>query len=139
MLLVIGAAGCAGGALKPVQGTVKLDGQPLAGASVLFIAEDPAGRNATGFTDPSGTFRLSTYEPNDGALPGKYKVVVQPPTPAAPDAPRTSTPDEAQRAATVAESRVAITLPGRYSRPDQTVLVQEVPPQGPVAFELESK
>ena len=32
-----------------------------------------------GATDAAGVFHLSTLEPKDGALPGKYKVIVQPP------------------------------------------------------------
>jgi hypothetical protein len=72
-------------------------------------------------------------------LPGRYKVVIQPPAPVSNDPP-TATPDEAQKTAT--ESRPvqpSLAIPPRYSRPDQTILEQQVPPAGEVLFELQSK
>lgn len=63
------------GAVKAT-GTVTFDGKPLEGATVSFIPEGEGGRNASGLTDAQGNFRLTTLEPGDGALPGKYKVTV---------------------------------------------------------------
>jgi hypothetical protein len=59
----------------PLDGTVTLDGKPLAGAGVLLMPER-GGRPATGTTDEAGHFRLSTFEPGDGALLGKHTVTV---------------------------------------------------------------
>ena len=70
--------GCGSSDSFPVEGTVKLDGKPLAGVTVQFIAQDPGGRDANGTADAEGVFRLSTTRPGDGVLPGKYKVVIQP-------------------------------------------------------------
>lgn len=61
--------------LVTVAGTVTYEGKPIEGASVIFGPEGD-GRSASGITDPSGRFQLTTLKPNDGALPGKYKVAV---------------------------------------------------------------
>ena len=136
--LLVGVVGC-GGAVVPVKGTIKLDGKPLAGASVQFVAQDPGGRDATGSTDAEGVFRLSSYRAADGALPGKYKVVVQLPLTSQGGA-AAATPTEAQQGGTgTSGSKGLAILPARYSQPDQTTLEQVVPPAGEVVFELQSK
>jgi hypothetical protein len=60
----------------PVSGTVLRMGQPVAEAEVIF---EPVGNTpaATGQTDASGRFRLTTFDPSDGAAPGEYKVAVR--------------------------------------------------------------
>ncbi|QEG43501.1 carboxypeptidase-like regulatory domain-containing protein [Roseimaritima ulvae] len=71
-------AGCGGGDknpgvdLEPVTGTVTLDGAPLEGAMVVFHGE----QGASGVTDASGNFTLTTFDPGDGAKVGVYKVTV---------------------------------------------------------------
>jgi hypothetical protein len=61
----------------PAMGTVLLDQKPVEGATIVF-QPDGGGhtRAATGVTDAAGEFRLQTYDPNDGAVPGKFKVTV---------------------------------------------------------------
>jgi hypothetical protein len=77
MLLVATGAGCGPSrpGLLPVDGVVTLDGKPLAEASVVF---QPAGggRPATGVTDANGRFKVGTFKPRDGALPGAHVVTV---------------------------------------------------------------
>jgi hypothetical protein len=139
LALLIVAGGCdRGGGTIPVQGAVKLDGRPLANASVGFIAQNKGGRDAFGFTNVDGVFQLSTSKINDGALPGKYKVVVQPVAPADSGAPA-KTVVEAMAAAARKPPRPAVALPPRYCDPAQTVLVQDVPASGDVVFELRSQ
>ncbi len=60
---------------KPARGFVKLRGEPLGNASVSFISLDGKVRSY-GRTDGVGSFTLSTYGRDDGAPPGKYKVIV---------------------------------------------------------------
>jgi|SRR4051794_20448971 hypothetical protein len=77
---VIGAVlfaliGCAKSDTVPVTGTVVLNGQPAENAEVMFNPKG-AGRMATGYTDASGRFKLSTAKPNDGAAPGEYVVTL---------------------------------------------------------------
>ncbi|TWU20680.1 hypothetical protein Pla52o_45670 [Novipirellula galeiformis] len=59
----------------PTKGTVNYQGQPVAGATVTF-APDGSGRASSGFTDENGHFEMTTLQPNDGAMPGKYKVLI---------------------------------------------------------------
>jgi hypothetical protein len=136
-LLLIAVTGCGKGPLVPVRGTVKLDGRPLPQATVRFIAREAGGRDALGFTDADGVFRLTTFQPGDGAFPGKYKVIVQPPA-EAEGGPAAATPEAAQQAAPRSRPK-GPSLPPRYSQPDQTILVQDVPPSGEVILELSSK
>jgi hypothetical protein len=57
-----------------VQGLVTFRGEPLAGATIFFVPEK--GPRATAETDAKGTFKLMTYRPGDGAVPGEFKVSV---------------------------------------------------------------
>lgn len=77
VLLLLVLSGCApsgipeGPAPVPVDGTVTLDGQPLAGASVMF------GQAAFGETDANGHYQLSASGGKKGCPPGDYQVVVE--------------------------------------------------------------
>ena len=77
MLLVATAAGCGPSrpALLPAEGVVTLDGKPLAEASVIF-QPTAGGRPAAGVTDAEGRFKLGTFSPRDGAVPGAHVVTV---------------------------------------------------------------
>jgi hypothetical protein len=77
---VIAVSGCGGGrTTHPVSGKVALaDGQPLAGARVVFDSVDK-GVSAQGYTDEAGQYRLTTEEDGDGAVPGEHRVIVMPP------------------------------------------------------------
>ncbi len=138
--LLIGA-GCGGNSPVPVRGTVTLDGTPVGGASVLFLPEGGAGRQAVGLTEADGSFQLTTAATNDGALRGKYKVVVQynegataPPAGNVKDAMQGF--EKAQKAKRPPPKYV---IPARYSDPDKTELRQEVPADGPVILALVTK
>ena len=73
------AAGCGddSGIAKryPVSGTVTYKNEPLAKGRIDFIPEDPNGRAAGGDIE-NGSYRLTTVNPGDGAIPGDYKVTV---------------------------------------------------------------
>lgn len=74
---VLVGLGCSGSAnLHPVSGVVTLEGKPLANTRVTFNPTDSAGRMAFGQTDSEGQFKLTTFNHNDGALPGQYKVTI---------------------------------------------------------------
>jgi hypothetical protein len=61
-----------------VNGTVTMKGQPLAGATVVFVpAEGATHEPATGLTDSEGKFKLSTFVSDDGAQAGDYRIKVQ--------------------------------------------------------------
>jgi len=71
--LALSPAGC-GDTLK-AEGRVILEGNPVAGASVMFIPESDKGLPAYGSTDADGHFSLSTNGAS-GIRPGRYKVTV---------------------------------------------------------------
>jgi hypothetical protein len=83
LVVVVGCGGPARPKMAKVSGTVTLDGQPLEGAQVVFIAAG-APRNATGTTDATGKFTLTTFEANDGAVLGEHSITVSKSTSSAP-------------------------------------------------------
>ena len=94
-LALITLVGCGSSSGFPktykVVGTVKLNGTPIDGAMVTFLSSE-GKKNAVGSTNAKGEFKLSTFGPSDGALPGAYKVTISKiDRPAAP-APSTPAP-----------------------------------------------
>ena len=66
-----------------VRGTVTLNGKPIEGVSSAFVPT--SGRPASGITNASGQFTLSTFGNGDGAVLGSHKVVLaEPPDDAQP-------------------------------------------------------
>lgn len=59
----------------PVTGQIMWQGQPVAGADVVFFNPD-TNRSAFGRTDDSGKYKLTTFESNDGAVAGRQIVTV---------------------------------------------------------------
>lgn len=72
LCLFITGCGPSGPAIATVEGTVKMDGKPLADASVVFIPEN--GRPAGAWTDANGHYVLNFGSGRKGALPGKHRV-----------------------------------------------------------------
>jgi hypothetical protein len=63
----------------PVKGRVLLgDGQPLNSGRIVLVADDAQRPQAYGEIKPDGTFTLTTSKPDDGAVPGQYKVRLEP-------------------------------------------------------------
>lgn len=60
----------------PVSGIVRHNDQPVEGATVIFA---PTGHQyaAAGQTNAEGRFTLRTFEPDDGAVPGDFRVTVR--------------------------------------------------------------
>ena len=84
-------AGC-GKSTYPVNGRIAVPGETVSPKELtdylvmLQSVDQPVG--ATGVVQPDGTFRVSTHQPNDGAIPGKHKAVIVPPAGMGGDAPR---------------------------------------------------
>ena len=81
LLFLCATSACTPGgpALVSVSGTITLDGQPLAGATVRFVPlDDTAGHGGTGRTDPQGIYEVVANRQNErkGLLPGKYRVAI---------------------------------------------------------------
>jgi len=115
--------GC-GSKTVPINGRVKFkdgsDVSALAGYEVNLQSEG-GGASSYGTIEPNGTFKISTFGENDGALPGTHKATVTPP--ASPD------PDKPPPKPAIAP---------KYGSFDTSGLVVEVKPgQGTVELELE--
>jgi hypothetical protein len=80
--LLLVAAGCSGsgGTLNnQVEGTVKLDGVPLANAVIQFVPDVEGlvqAPQSNGTTDTSGHFTLTCENKRPGAILGKHNVIV---------------------------------------------------------------
>ena len=120
-ILSFAIAGCGAGdgrlSVYPVSGKVVVKGQPASGAKVIFYPSAPDAIEkklpvASGETDSAGTFKLQSYEPEDGAPEGDYKIAIVWPEPPRPNA--TGIFDERDR------------LGGRYSNPDKSGLTAHV-------------
>ncbi len=79
--LAIGLADCGSGdrmQVYPVSGVIKFNGQPMkGGGSIAFLPmESKPGKMPGGMILEDGTYKLTTYEGNDGALPGEYRVAI---------------------------------------------------------------
>ena len=77
--LLLTVSGCGGGgdrpAVTPVSGTVKFKGVPQSGAIVTFsTANSP--RTAVGICNANGEFKLTTFDTDDGAIPGSHLVTI---------------------------------------------------------------
>ena len=98
----IGALGCGGPALVPVEGTITLDGKPLAGATIAMELSggEKGMRLFAAETDAGGSFVIKPFESTRvGALPGEYRIMiksVKPPQDEMAVAPRDPVPVDFQ-------------------------------------------
>ncbi len=111
--------------LVPVSGTVTLDGKPLSGATVTFIPTgETRGTDASGRTDGSGKYSLTTPKGQAGTAAGTYKVTIS----------RLLLPDgsEYRPDPSVApiDSPARESLPAHYSELERTRLEARVPEEG---------
>lgn len=74
LVAAIGGCGHQGLPVAPTSGKVTLDGREVPQGSVVFTPSK--GRSATGTIRPDGTFTLTTYRENDGAILGEHQVAI---------------------------------------------------------------
>jgi hypothetical protein len=106
-----------------VEGTVKLDGAPLAGVLIQFVPDDNgSGKvpSSSGVTDDKGHYQLTYGQGKPGAVVGKHHVVVVQGRPG--NAPE-NRDDQAGAA-----REIGSPLPMTYAIPSQTPLTQDVTP-----------
>ncbi|UUO04682.1 carboxypeptidase-like regulatory domain-containing protein [Blastopirellula sp. J2-11] len=82
---LVAAAGCTKHedkwtAMRPqvfkTQGVIRMDGQPLPGATVVF--ESSTGNHSgTAVTDDSGKYQLTTFEDFDGVTAGEFLISIE--------------------------------------------------------------
>lgn len=114
----------------PAGGTVTFEGRPVEGATVVFVTQS-GGRfyNALGTTDSAGRFRLQTFRPQDGAVPGSHAVMIEKIT--YTDKPGTGLmPDGRPNVNKEEKSH----LPARYRSPKTSGLTAEVTAKGTNEF-----
>jgi hypothetical protein len=120
--------GCSGGGsvsgVAPVSGKVTYQGQPVGGATIVFLSEAADGRPAVATSNPDGTYELLTLE-SKGALPGKYSVTVKK-TENSQDLTREVSMEEAAANANAPPPVSKELLPAKYGDPGQTPLKFEV-------------
>ena len=122
LCLLVALCGCGSSTIKtaPVEGTVTMDGSPLANASIQFYPVDlEAGKPGYAKTDASGQYKLSTQlgEPGKGTTPGEYKVTIS----STIDVP-TSQMRSTESGELVPITNLQETLPDKYSKPSTTEL-----------------
>jgi hypothetical protein len=142
------ALGCNSRGLVDVHVRVTLDGKPLEGASVtLYGTGEARNRPASGMTNADGVVEhFTTFEPNDGVLPGEYKASVMKSPKSKEEEFANFDPNNPQdvqrRMARDRTSNVNYTptvLPRIYLDPNQSPLSLKVPPDSnEVLFAIES-
>jgi hypothetical protein len=70
-----GSSAAQGAATLPVKGKVVLKGKPLTKGTIRFEPEG-AGKEGFGEIQPDGTFVLTTYKKDDGAVVGNHRVSI---------------------------------------------------------------
>lgn len=146
ILAMLGCTGAKSRDTVPVSGTVTLDGKPVEGAQVVFTPTGGGGAAASGKTDSSGVYRLTTREPNDGAKPGSYLVsvskteVVDPTAgvikPGMSEEEATRAAYEAKEKAGKDEPKVIEHLPAKYKNPATSGFKFDVTKEGKNVFDL---
>jgi len=106
---------------------VTFNNAPLEGATVTFSPGGGSGQAAAfGVTDETGTYRLTTHDLNDGAVPSSYQVTVskeagteRTPDPVNEDDYRP--PEETERA-----PKAVLLVPAKYASPTSSSLMADV-------------
>jgi len=130
-LFALTALGCDSGLRTvPVEGSVMWNGQPVRKAELTFVRQDAEGPAAIATTDADGRFKLATGE-REGAVPGKYKVIVQKSSVADLNLPD-PLPDHMGLTEYLQTNNIVAypLLPARYATLMQTPLEQEVADDG---------
>ena len=152
LLFIVGCSGSTASSPKikkytgdtvPISGTVKLDGEPVSGATVAFTfdGKPPEGFVSAGaITDSTGKYVLRSGD-KTGAPPGRYKITVS----------KFATPDgkpfkeDLEKGLDLEQARmsgvVRESIPAKYSDPSKTELVREITAdqKDPVDLDLKSK
>jgi len=132
--------GCNGGgsgadadrpARTPVSGKVTHNGDPVEGATVVLSPTAQGGKPASGLTDASGMYTLRTFETDDGAIAGEYKVTV---TKLKVSASSTVSEDDHNYDHEAADDEAGPEhlLPEKYSSAASTDLTATIPAEGEV-------
>ena len=130
--------GCSGGTglprTVPVTGKVTYKGVPVGGATVSFIGEGDL-RPAVAITESDGSYSLHTLDA-DGAMPGKYAVVVEK-TELPPELTKEVSMEDAAKMAGRPPPAPKRLLPIKYGDATKTPFRYEVKDGQPNQFDLQ--
>jgi hypothetical protein len=134
-----GCGGSSGPTLVPVDGTLTVDGKPVAGARIFFRPESITGtktyEESAGVTDADGHFTLEGVHGGKGAMPGKHRVTINK---LVMDDGSDLPPGTTDIA--ILGPKVRELLPPQYSSVEETTLTETVPPGGgDVELEVQSQ
>lgn len=113
--------------VAPVAGRVTLDGKPLKFGSVM-MQSGSGGQAAIGEIQPDGSFVMSTFRPEDGAIVGQHRIRVT----------CFSAQDPAVRA-TAGDTLGKLLIPQKYTVFSASGLTADVPAEGLPELLLELK
>lgn len=116
----------------PVSGQIKLRGNPLGNAVVVFRSEE-FDTTSYGKTDESGRYKLTTYSEKDGAPLGGHKVTVQ----KYEEIPPPSDPENSPKRKGEFEPKSLV--PEEYSEISKTILKASVTEKGVNQFDFDLK
>jgi hypothetical protein len=57
-------------------GVITWNGEPLDAAQVVLVPAASSGHGASALSAADGSFKLSAFPPDEGAVPGSYKVMI---------------------------------------------------------------
>lgn len=157
-LLSLMFTGCGGSdrpGLAPASGIVRLNGEPVKGASVTFIPVK-GGRPGAGTTDATGRYTIKTYEDATGGIVGEHKVsvtkisgpgafVMQGDAPADPASDEDDGSDglseidvfDSNESEDKGEPEIIYDVPQKYMNPNESGLTITVPAEGSDTLDLE--
>lgn len=121
--LGLSTCGCGSGRPEtaPVHGQVTYQGKPVVEGTIIFYPQK--GRPATASLAPDGTYRLTTFKPNDGATLGCYRVTIE----ARRITPTIVPPDgDPESVGTYGPPKIVWLLPEKYSGLQSSSLTAEV-------------
>jgi hypothetical protein len=110
-----------------VSGLVSYKGQPVNQGTISFDPVDPACRTAAG-TITEGRYSLTTMQPDDGAMPGKYRVTIMSKDfeSALASDPRARNAEDPQKQAHFANKVAKSLIPAKYQLADTSTLTATV-------------
>jgi len=140
--IAVAMSGCGGGGERlptvPASGIVTLQGAPVEGAHVALAPQDATGgRSAFAQTDAQGHFQLMTLKPQDGALPGSYRVKISKEVSEGGMSVEEAQAYFEKHGQPPPEAKVKDLLPAKYKDFDTSGLTADVTQDGPNEFKFD--
>jgi hypothetical protein len=116
--------------LAPTEGTVLCEGNPVAFVTVYFVPVEEGksaiiGKPGQGITKQDGTFRISTYQPNDGAVIGKHTIRVGTSSSTDPACPAVLSHSKVVQTVEVGKNGNQFTIDLPKRKPKQKLMIEE--------------